>query len=178
MSLILRFPLPSFQKKKKNLQCMAYETNNDAIKIPIQELSKSATENYSCSPKDSRWLRTLYKKFSIAFSFQWITQWARRLSQKMDCVRNEWFTVCSRHMLIWIHWLRQMICEFCTWVPARRRAVGIANSTIQKYKFSVRKRAQMRDCGNDEENWIEHTKLNDEFPTFNQIHDKKQFRDF
>lgn len=81
---------------------MAYEIDYDAIIIPIQALSNSANEYYSCSPKDSRLLHTLYEKFSIAFKFEWNTQWLRRLSQKMDCVWNEWFTVYSRHLLIWI----------------------------------------------------------------------------
>lgn len=157
---------------------MAYETDYDAIIIPIQELSNSANEYYSCSPKDSRLLRTLYQQFPIAFNFQWITQWTRRLSQKMDSVRNEWFTVCSRHMLIWIHWLRQIIREFFTLVYPLDVGRWHCQFDNTKYKFSVRKRAQMRDCGNDEKNWIEHTKLNVGFSTFNQIHDKKQFRDF
>lgn len=51
------------------MHSMAYETDYDAIIIPIQELRNSANEYNSCSPKESRLLRTLYEKFSITFNF-------------------------------------------------------------------------------------------------------------
>lgn len=55
------------------MQSMAYKTDYVAIIIPIQELSNSTNEYHSCSPKDSRLLRSLFEKFSIALNFEWIT---------------------------------------------------------------------------------------------------------
>lgn len=59
--------------------------------------------------------------------------------------------------------------------------VGPLALPIQKYKIQILNSKQStneRLRRNDKEMWIEHTKLNVEYPTANQIHDMKQFYDF